>query len=115
MAELLVDTNRCVAHITGKRRLPERRGRLAYSVITRTELLAGDAAQEPNVRRLLAGMDEIGVDRRIADQAGLLRRELRIRTPDALIASTALVRGIALSTDNRDDFKRIPGLRISAD
>ena len=114
MADLLVDTDVCVDHLTGVRRLPRRTGRLAYSVITRAELLAGaDDVEVPGIRRLLAGMDELLVDRRVADRAGGLRRELQgLRMPDALIAATALVHGVALHTRNARDFRRISGLRL---
>src|SRR5216683_3047159 len=114
MAELLVDTDVCIDHLTGAARLPRRAGRLGYSVITRAELLAGaDRDEEPNVRRLLAGMDEIPVDRRIADRAGRLRRDIpKLRLPDALIAATALVHSLALHTKHSRDFKRVPTLRL---
>jgi predicted nucleic acid-binding protein len=113
VAELLVDTDVCIDHLSGHRRLPRPPVGLAYSVITRAELLAGADSDEPIVRRLLAGMEEILVDRRVADRAGRLRRDITaIHLPDALIAATALVHGIALATHNRRDFKRIPGLRL---
>ncbi|HUA95739.1 MAG TPA: type II toxin-antitoxin system VapC family toxin [Acidimicrobiales bacterium] len=113
MADLLVDTDVCIDHLTGSRRLPRPGGRLAYSVVTRAELLAGAGEDEPQVRRLLAGMDELTVDRRVADRAGLLRRQVPgVRLPDALIASTALVHGLTLHTKNRRDFQRIPELRL---
>lgn len=110
MADLLVDTDVCIDHLEGNRRLP-RRGRLAYSVVTRAELLAGAAEHEPAVRRLLAGMDELVVDRRVADRAGLLRRE-GLRMPDALIAATAIVHQLTLLTRNVADFRRAPGIRV---
>lgn len=114
MAELLVDTDVCVDHLEGVRRLPRRAGRLGYSVITRAELLAGSSdEEEPSVRRLLAGMDEVTVDRRVADRAGRLRRQVPpLRMPDALIAATALVHSLTLHTKNTRDFKRVPGLRL---
>ncbi|HVC23904.1 MAG TPA: type II toxin-antitoxin system VapC family toxin [Candidatus Dormibacteraeota bacterium] len=113
MAELLIDTDVCVDHLAGVRRLPAGPGRLAYSVITRAELLAGAGERDSNVRRLLAGMEEIPVDRRIADRAGLLRRQRQgLRLPDALIVATALVQGLALATKNHRDFKQVPGLRL---
>ncbi|MBO0730296.1 MAG: PIN domain-containing protein [Acidimicrobiaceae bacterium] len=113
MAELLVDTDVCIDHLAGTKRLPGK-GRLGYSVITRAELLAGaNDADEPSVRRLLAGMDEIPVDRRVAERAGLLRRQLpRLRLPDALIAATALVHSLTLHTKNSRHFKQVPTLRL---
>jgi len=110
VAELLVDTDVCIDHLEGTRRLP-RRGRLAYSVITRAELLAGGSEHEPAVRRLLAGMDELVVDRRVADRAGQLR-QAGLRMPDALIGATALVHQLTLLTRNAADFRRAPGLRV---
>ena len=113
MAEVLVDTDVCVDHLAGTKRLPRAR-RLGYSVITRAELLAGaDDDDEANVRRLLAGMDELSVDRRVAERAGLLRRQLpRLGMPDALIAATALVHSLPLHTKNTRDFKQVPALRL---
>ena len=110
MADLLVDTDVCIDHLDGTKRLP-RRGRLAYSVITRAELLAGSADHEPAIRRLLAGMDELPVDRRVAERASELRR-VGLRMPDALIAGTALVHQLALLTRNVADFRKAPGLRL---
>ena len=110
MAELLVDTDVCIDHLEGAKRLP-RRGRLAYSVITRAELLAGGPDTEAAVRRLLAGMDELIVDRRVADRAGELRR-IGLRMPDALIAATGLVHQLTLVTRNTADFRKAPGLRV---
>lgn len=111
--QLLVDTDVCIDHLVGTRRLPRQAGRLAYSVVTRAELLAGAGDDEPQVRRLLAGMEEISIDRRVADRAGVLRREIpALRLPDALIAATALVHSLALHTKNRRDFLRVPEIRL---
>jgi predicted nucleic acid-binding protein len=114
VAELLVDTDVCVDHLQGTRRLPRGMGRLGYSVITRAELLAGAGTEdEPQVRRLLAGMDELPVDRRVAERAGRLRRDVpAVRMPDALVAATALVHSLALHTRNVGDYRRVPGLRV---
>ena len=87
-----------IDHLGGVKRLP-RIGRLSYSVITRAELVAGaNSENEANARRLLAGMEELPVDRRIAERAGLLRGELPLRMHDALIAATTLVHSLTLHT-----------------
>jgi predicted nucleic acid-binding protein len=109
--DLLVDTDVLVDQLRGTRRLPP--GGYRYSVITRCELFAGRPTDEDPVRRLLATMREVVVDREIAELAGRLRRELRIATPDALIAATALQQGVALLTRNRGHFASVPGLELA--
>lgn len=111
MAELLVDTDVLIDHLRGARSL---RTPLptAYSVVTRCELFAGRATEEPVIRELLAPLREVPVTRDIAELAGRLRREHAVRTPDALIAATALTIGASLLTRNRRDFTPIRGLRV---
>jgi predicted nucleic acid-binding protein len=113
VAELLLDTDVLVEHLRGARRL-EVDGDPAYSVVTRTELFAGRASQEPALVRLLAPFRELSVEREIAERAGRLRREHGVRIADALIAATALVHGLVLMTRNVRDFEAVPKLRIRA-
>jgi len=108
--DLLVDTDVFVDHLRGARKLLPSRERVAYSVITRCELFAGSRTQEEPIRRLLAPFQEIPVDRSIAERAGRLRRAGGLRTPDALIAATALEHQLVLVTRNTRDFKRARGL-----
>ena len=111
VAELLIDTDVFVDHIRGARSVsPETRG--WYSVITRCELFAGNERDEPAVQALLATHSEIGLEREIAERAGRLRRAAGLSTPDAVIAATALERGLVLVTRNRRDFERVPGLLL---
>lgn len=111
MPDALVDTDVLVDHLRGARALVAPFP-VAYSVITRCELFAGRGAEEDRVRELLALMREIPVERAVAERAGRLRRELAIRTPDALIAASALEAGLALLTRNRRDFACVPGLAM---
>lgn len=113
VADLLIDTDVFVDHLRGARRLQPGRSRISYSVVTRCELFAGKAAQEEAVKLLLAPFAEVPVDRAIAERAGRLRRELPIRTPDALIAATALEAGLQLLTRNTVDFAGVTGLRLA--
>ena len=113
MADLLVDTDVFIDHLRGARALELGDDRVHYSVITRAELLAGTTAMEA-VQTLLGPFREIGVDRAIAGRAGRIRREARVRLPDALIAATAIEGGLTLLTRNRGDFEPIKGLRLRA-
>jgi predicted nucleic acid-binding protein len=111
VADLLVDTDVFVDHLRGASELKVGRNRLHYSVITRAELFAGNSASDL-AARLLGPLREIAVDRAIAERAGRIRRETGIRLPDALIAASALERGLILTTRNRRGFERVPGLRL---
>ena len=84
------------------------------SVLTRRELFAGTRGNEEAVRRLLAPLVEIPIDRDLAEDAGRLRRTTRIALPDAFIAATALSLRVPLLTRNERDFGRVRGLRVRA-
>jgi predicted nucleic acid-binding protein len=114
VADLLVDTDVFIDHLRGARRLAPRGDSLSYSAITRCELFAGAAEQEEPVARLLAPLRELAVDRAVAEAAGRIRRGTGIRTPDALIAATALVHSLPLMTRNRRDIERVPRLKLRA-
>ncbi|HUZ61493.1 MAG TPA: type II toxin-antitoxin system VapC family toxin [Hanamia sp.] len=48
----------------------------------------------------------------IVEQTIILRQNFKIKTPDAIVAATALVHNKKLITRNISDFKNIPGLTI---
>jgi predicted nucleic acid-binding protein len=112
VARWLIDTDVFVDHLRGARKLRPEPHRVAYSVITRCELYAGKHVDEDVVSLLLSAFEEIGVDRRVAESAGRVRRATGIRTPDALIAATALEHGCTLVTRNERDFRAVKGLRV---
>jgi predicted nucleic acid-binding protein len=112
VAELLLDTDVFVDHLRGARPIEPRKDAIHFSVITRCELFAGPAEQEEVVRVLLSAFSEVPVDRAVAELAGRLRRETGTLTPDALIAATALERGLTLVTRNVRDFHRVPRLKL---
>jgi len=111
VADILIDTDVFIDHLRGARQLIPSRHRLHYSVITRAELFAGNAASNL-VSTLLAPFREITVDRPVAERAGRIRRESGIRLPDALIAATAIEHGLGLATRNRSDFEPVRSLRL---
>jgi hypothetical protein len=114
MAKFLVDTDVFIDHLSGARQITAEPGHIAYSVITRIELLAGKYVQESSVTELLEPFDELEVDRPIAHRAGQLRRTTQIRLPDAVIAATALEHDLTLTTRNLRDFKKVPALRLKS-
>ena len=72
---------------------------------------------EPALRKattLLSGFGIDEVDAEIAARAALLRRERpRLKSPDAIILATALIRGRVLVTRNTRDFPAtLPGIRV---
>jgi hypothetical protein len=111
VADYLVDTDVFVDHLRGARRFDPKAHRVHFSVITRTELVAGNTASDA-VTVVLAPFREIEIDRTIAERAGRIRRETGIRLPDALIAATAVEKKLSLFTRNRSDFEKVRGLRI---
>ena len=112
MADLLVDTDVFIDHLRGARPVEAGRNRIHYSVVTRCELFSGRSAIDTIIRELLAPFAELHVDRAVSERAGLLRRETGLRTPDALIAATALLNRLALVTRNARDFEAIRGLTV---
>jgi predicted nucleic acid-binding protein len=112
MAEVLVDTDVLIDHLRGHRPFRSRRDRVFYSVVTRSELFAGRAADEDVVRRLLAAFAEIGLDRTVAEAAGRIRRSAGIPMADAIVAASAVEFGLPIVTGNRHHFERVRGVRI---
>ena len=113
MASLLVDTDVLVDHLRGFRAFDPGSDTCSCSVITRCELFAGRGGREAVLRALLVPFREIPVDRPIAERAGRIRRDATLRTPDALIAATAMQHRLTLLTRNTRDFERVAGLRLS--
>jgi predicted nucleic acid-binding protein len=110
----LIDTDVLIDHFRGAREFRPSRARVGYSVVTRCELFAGKSDDEAAIVAVLAAMQEYAVDRTIAERAGRLRRRHGIRTPDALIAATAVEHDLTLVTRNLQDFKGLRGLRARA-
>ena len=84
-----------------------------YSAISRVEALGFPRLTpeaETHLRRLFDQFIEVSVTTEVIEKAISLRREVRMKTPDAIIAASALVNGAELVTRNIDDFKRVAGL-----
>jgi predicted nucleic acid-binding protein len=85
------------------------------SIITVAELAAGQmrqAQEEEKIHRLLALFTPLALDFTMAWRGGEIRRQYHTRMADALIAATALIRHLPLSTRNLQHFTLIKGLRV---
>lgn len=124
MAHYLLDTGLVLRHLRGQRRAVRllsglgKMGRLSVSAITRLEVHAGMQPDETYAtNKLLSRFITYDMNRELADRAGDLIRESRDRhvslsVPDAIIAATALIHGLALVTLNQADFEDISGLSL---
>ena len=122
MPEVLLDSDILIDHLRGyepahqylKRfEAGEMQGYL--SIIMVAELAAGQmrqAQEEEKIHRLLALFTPLALDFTMAWRGGEIRRQYHTRMADALIAATALIRHLPLSTRNLQHFTPIEGLRV---
>jgi predicted nucleic acid-binding protein len=117
----LFDSNILIYHLRGS--LNQRGSNLilegltgegAYSIISKIELLGFNQtpAEEQQARLFLSGLQELELTSDIAEQTIQLRKNYKIKLPDAAIAATALIHQLTLITRNTSDFLRIAGLDI---
>jgi tRNA(fMet)-specific endonuclease VapC len=92
---------------------------LQTSAITCFELLSGarDGKRGDRVRRLVAAIQVLPLDREAATRAAAVRQRLArsgvsIGMADSLIAGIALVNSLPLLTRNRKHFENVEGLRL---
>ena len=84
------------------------------SVITRIEVLGfrQPVSEERRAFGLLALLQEESLHEAIVQQTIRVRRQRRIRLPDAVIAATALHLGLPVVTRNEADFRGLDGLSV---
>ncbi len=88
---------------------------LAASIITKIEALAyRDIGRKEgqSIRQFLALIELLPLTEPIAEATIRLRKTHKIKTPDAVIAATALAHNLELWTHNTADFKGISGLEL---
>ena len=112
MARVLFDSDVLIDHLNGSAAIPPTFAGSSYSSISRAELYSWEHADEVLIDRLLDQFEEVPVDRRVAEEAGRIRRDASIRLPDALIAASAITSKRPLFTRNTRDFRKVPRLRL---
>lgn len=86
----------------------------AISIITWMEVQIGtDEADQMSVDRFLSKFTLLSLDAKVSAKAVAVRRNSRIKLPDAIIWATALVESRLLVTRNVKDFPgKLPGVRV---
>lgn len=84
------------------------------SIITRIEVLGFSTTKE-SYQLLESFMNDatvLDLTEDVANQSIEIRKTLKTKLPDAIIAATAMVYDLALITRNVNDFKNIPSLKL---
>ena len=87
---------------------------LTVSVITKIETL-GFNAPDPEQKKMVQFINLaniLGLSDDIVQQTIDLRKNNKLKTPDAIIAATAIVHNLPLLSRNTKDFKSIPDLTV---
>ncbi len=84
------------------------------SIITQIELLCWntDEVTLQNVQNFIADSVVLDISPDVITQCVNLRKGKKIKTPDAIIAATALAYSYTIITNNEKDFANIQGLKI---
>jgi predicted nucleic acid-binding protein len=85
------------------------------SVVTELELLSHPGLTEEDIAEIaqvLTSMVVFPLESRLAQLAGTLRRQYRLKTPDSIVAATALLTRTTLVTRNIRDFQEIAALSL---
>lgn len=90
-------------------------GQPVISAITEIELLCWKTATEKDIIVLQNFINDalvIELEHSIKLKTAEIRKSYKIKLPDGIIASTALVYNLNLVTRNLDDFKKIDGIKL---
>ena len=84
------------------------------SFITEIELQVWNPANPEDAsvyREFIVSSNVIGINSDIISETIRIRKQYRIKLPDALIAATAIVNNLILVADNDKDYKKVLGLK----
>ena len=113
---LLLDTNIIIYYFNGlvsDKRIDDilKKG-FNISIITKIEFLSwpklyGDEVLREKAHSFIAHATVYSLTDEVANSVIEIRQQHKIKTPDAIIAATALVHGLDIATNNVDDFKQL--------
>ena len=84
------------------------------SVMTQIELLCWNTNNdiELKVKAFIQDSNILDINTKVITYCVLIRKGKKIKTPDAIIAATAVSHGLTLISRNISDFKNIKGLKL---
>ena len=84
------------------------------SVITQIETLgfAATSEEDQKLQLFFQAAHILELSKEVAQKTILLRKAIKIKTPDAIIAATALVYNYTLLSRNLSDFNKVPDLKV---
>lgn len=116
----LIDTNIIIYYLDGEPKIlnffKNFNGQMAISMITIAEVLSypyGEIERGKVQRFLKNRFVWLDVTEAIVFKTGRIRSQKKIKTPDAIIASTALCHNLNLVTRNIKDFDHLPIVLIN--
>lgn len=104
MQRYLLDTNAIIYLIGGRLAAPLPAGHYSFSVISEIELLSFSglsAEDEQKISELLALLDRVELNQTVRLEAIKLRKQKRLKLPDAIIAASAIIRNATLFTNDQ--------------
>ena len=87
---------------------------VAISAVSRLEVLGFGRLTQTDAEffaTMLRFLPQLPITDEVIDQAIKIRQQFRLKTPDAIVAATALVHGLELVTADRG-FGRVAGLAV---
>lgn len=112
----LLDTNAIVYFLGGRLAEPLPAGHYSFSVITEIELLSFaelSANDEQKIGEFLSLLDRVELTQSIRLETIRLRRQKRLKLPDALIAASA-INNKAILLSNDQAFQVVDGLMVQS-
>ena len=116
--KVVFDTNILIDYLSGvkaARREIRLHESALISPITWMEVLLGaeDPQEEQRVRNFLRRFELVPIDQKVSEEAVAIRRNRKLRIPDAIIWASAKTNGALLVTRNTKDFPQAaPDVRV---
>jgi predicted nucleic acid-binding protein len=113
---MVIDSNILIDYLNGRQEAQKfilSNSDLSISIITWMEVLIGNKNDNEVVKSFLSTFDIIHLNLNIAGLAVELRRNMKIKLPDAIIYATAKYKNTKLITRNTKDFnKKLKDVKI---